>query len=170
MTDDELAKLTKKAAGHLSKHQVRVFLRAPVIKNFDGMAYHFEGTDTIHIKPFFDARARAGILAHESAHILQGTASNINPSLPPGSLELTLIGAWARKIAQAPGGNESRAEEQAAIWMDYCDRYYNRYPAPTELESRLLALADYPMAEMLDRAQAAGAAAGKAAALKHIRR
>jgi hypothetical protein len=157
-----------KAASNLGKRRTRVFLRGPVVQGFDGQAYVYQGAATIHVKPEpgFDARTTAYILAHESAHILQGTASNTDPALPPGSRMLTPIGKWARKAAQEPGGNESRSDEQAAIWMDYCDKYWKRYPAPTELESRLKCLAEYPLQGILDRVQTLGAAAGKAAALK----
>lgn len=152
-----------KAASHLSKRRTRVFLRGPVVQGFDGQAYDYKGAATLHVKPGFDARTTVYILCHESAHILQGTASNTDPALPAGSRALTPIGKWARSLAQQPSGNESLADEQASIWLDYCDKYYRRYHAQTELESRLSCLAKYPLQGILDRVQTLGAAAGVAA-------
>ena len=164
ITNDDISR----AASRLSKRLVHGFLRPPAIRGFDGMAYHFKGVDTIHIEPGFDARTTAYIITHESAHILHGTASEISPDLPPGSLELSAVGQWARKVAQESGGNEARADAQAQIWMDYCDKYWRRYPYPDELEARLACLAEYPWQEIIDRATGTGFRVGKATALKYL--
>jgi hypothetical protein len=154
-----------KAAAHLAKRPVLVRFRRPVWDFARACAYKTKSGDAVVDITLGLSAEMLFDLTHEADHLKHDW-----PDMPPTNVwrcdpgSLTYDPRIQALIKALP--REERANQQARIWLAYADKYYRRYPAWTELESRLLALADYPMAELLDRVQTLGAAAGKAAALK----
>jgi hypothetical protein len=152
-------RLFERVAKVLAGRLVVVRLQQPVIKSFDGQAYLYNGKATIDIRPGHSDKPMLYIFCHEVGHIKAGTACDLDPSLLPGSLELTQLGAWARKVHPVTTAIENDANRLAAVWQAYAEAHYREYPGGW-LEARLKCLADYPMAELLDYASKRGALAG----------
>jgi hypothetical protein len=170
MENYELRVLFEKVAQALTGRVVTARLRRPVVSYFDGQAYIRDGKAIIDINPWLDETDQLYVFCHELGHIKSNSATkDVDPSLSPGSLRLSQLGAWSYKNHPKITGIEDAAEGWAQKWLAYAAKYWRRYPAPTELESKLQALADYPMAELLDQAQNTGAAAGKSIAIQHMR-
>jgi hypothetical protein len=118
-----------------------------------------DGYCVIDIQPGLTDDATLSVLCHEIAHARDDFVDvlpNKDWHAEPGSITLSAIGQTL--LSSLP--RESKADDQAEVWLDYAEKYYMRYQAPTELESKLECLAMYPKEELLDLAREAGYQAG----------
>lgn len=132
--------LYRQVAVVLTGRPVEIRLRRPVIKEFDGQAYIYQGWAAIDINPWLDDDEMLYVFCHECGHIRDNLVSGINPYLPSGSLKLSPLAAWQRKNHPQVIGRERKAESWAQVWLHYAERHYRNFAGLSTAERKLNSL------------------------------